>query len=686
MPATPVITIDIDDAQFQAFRKLYDDYTKKVGELPDAFKTASEALNHGAASNAEAISHITQHFGAATDAQKAFIRATQTGNRFLSQTARIAKSISGHIFDAAKMLLRFGGLGGIAGGAALGFGLDALMRSGQTQVLQARGLNASTRQVRSFQSAFGPFAPSGFLNALNNEQSNPSLFPLLAHFTHQSVGTVRSMNTVDLARIVLADARRFAMQNPQGSNERLPNSPEMRALAGAGITQQTLNMLRNMPGDTLPNAGRQYFTMVRELGALGPSFQALRNLQQSLDQAGARIERVLVKDLGDVSPALTQLVGSLSGDAVELVNSVLSKNNLAKIQQGLTDFANFVASGGVQKDIAKFGTALGTLTSDALSAGKVLDAIGHPGRTAARFFHNEASAAKFDAEHLAHAIPRAIGNAQNRANRAVAGGVARTAVHAWDRLRGLPTPEQRARADYDQLHPEIVVRAINNAAHRNGISSALALATATTESGLNPGAVNPNSSARGLFQQLTSMRRAYGVANMFDPAQASNGGTAQLRDARSLALQLEPNATANERRRMAYAIFHMGAPAFMRDWGEMGLVGSARPGVWERSMLLPRDTRAALSNFNVALRNYTGLAALDANPNAATVRDVELAGNRLSMRQIAQIDLRNRGGIDSQEARYLAAIAHNTARPVKVQVTSETPTSSRMAMQSAAAQ
>jgi len=47
--------------------------------------------------------------------------------------------------------------------------------------------------------------------------------------------------------------------------------------------------------------------------------------------------------------------------------------------------------------------------------------------------------------------------------------------------------------------------------------------TAQLESSGNPNAQNPNSSAGGLFQQLDSNARAYGVSDKFDPAQSTEG-------------------------------------------------------------------------------------------------------------------------------------------------------------------
>ncbi|RTL05393.1 hypothetical protein EKK58_08180 [Candidatus Dependentiae bacterium] len=56
-----------------------------------------------------------------------------------------------------------------------------------------------------------------------------------------------------------------------------------------------------------------------------------------------------------------------------------------------------------------------------------------------------------------------------------------------------------------------------------GLPSGYLNKVAMIESGGNPNAQNPNSSAGGLFQQIDSNAAAYGVANKFDPVQSTEG-------------------------------------------------------------------------------------------------------------------------------------------------------------------
>lgn len=71
---------------------------------------------------------------------------------------------------------------------------------------------------------------------------------------------------------------------------------------------------------------------------------------------------------------------------------------------------------------------------------------------------------------------------------------------------------------------------ITGAAQRYGVDPQALLRVAEIESGLNPGARNPKSSAGGLFQFIDSTAGQYGLADRFDPAQAADAGARMMRD------------------------------------------------------------------------------------------------------------------------------------------------------------
>jgi len=69
---------------------------------------------------------------------------------------------------------------------------------------------------------------------------------------------------------------------------------------------------------------------------------------------------------------------------------------------------------------------------------------------------------------------------------------------------------------------------ISQIASAKGVSPALALAVAQHESGFNPNAQNPSSSAAGLFQLINAAQQTYGVTNPYDPTQNATAGVTYL--------------------------------------------------------------------------------------------------------------------------------------------------------------
>lgn len=73
---------------------------------------------------------------------------------------------------------------------------------------------------------------------------------------------------------------------------------------------------------------------------------------------------------------------------------------------------------------------------------------------------------------------------------------------------------------------------------QEGVDPDTMLAIANIESGLNPNAKNPNSSAEGLFQQLDSNAKQYGVTNKRDAAQSTRGAAKFLKDNKAYLTQV----------------------------------------------------------------------------------------------------------------------------------------------------
>jgi len=75
-----------------------------------------------------------------------------------------------------------------------------------------------------------------------------------------------------------------------------------------------------------------------------------------------------------------------------------------------------------------------------------------------------------------------------------------------------------------------VLNAINAAAQRYGVDPQALIRIAQIESGGNPNAQNPNSSAGGLFQFIDGTAKQYNLGNRFDADQASDAAARLARD------------------------------------------------------------------------------------------------------------------------------------------------------------
>lgn len=106
-------------------------------------------------------------------------------------------------------------------------------------------------------------------------------------------------------------------------------------------------------------------------------------------------------------------------------------------------------------------------------------------------------------------------------------------LQARNAEQAAPTQGKR-RPSRGQVNASPVIRnMIVAAAQKYGQDPAALLKIAQLESTFNPGAKNPDSSAGGLFQFIDSTASQYGLADRFDPAQASDAGARLLRDNRA---------------------------------------------------------------------------------------------------------------------------------------------------------
>lgn len=112
-------------------------------------------------------------------------------------------------------------------------------------------------------------------------------------------------------------------------------------------------------------------------------------------------------------------------------------------------------------------------------------------------------------------------------------GAVHLSNHATDRRFALfirePAPSGRAAPLEPPSEAMPYAELVDEAAHRQGLDSALIHAVIAAESAHNPAAVSTKS-ARGLMQLMPATVARYGITDVHDPAQNIQGGSRYLKD------------------------------------------------------------------------------------------------------------------------------------------------------------
>lgn len=84
------------------------------------------------------------------------------------------------------------------------------------------------------------------------------------------------------------------------------------------------------------------------------------------------------------------------------------------------------------------------------------------------------------------------------------------------------------RLSLSSLPDPSIIQLLLSASASYGVPPAIALGVASHESGFNPSAQNPNSSAAGVMQLTAATQQTLGVTNPYDAQQNINGGVSLL--------------------------------------------------------------------------------------------------------------------------------------------------------------
>ena len=257
MANRPIVQIDVDDSAFQKFAAKFDEFNKKLDEMPEAWKNFNAAIGGageatgelaaGALTAKEAIALagaqaaiIAEALTEAVKAQDKLGDSSHGTNKRMSELAKTAKGLAGDIESVGKWVLKLGAgaLAGLGISALLGgFGIGELANAAFTRSRTAGGLGLSPGQLKSFQVNAQPFLSESALQGAASAQLSYSSAPYL-QMLGIGFGRAQQMNAADLAFEML----RGAVRNWNAAQKSgLPpgSSPLVKAYEELGATSRT---------------------------------------------------------------------------------------------------------------------------------------------------------------------------------------------------------------------------------------------------------------------------------------------------------------------------------------------------------------------------------------------------------------------------------------------------------------
>ena len=373
MVAKSIVSVDVDDAKFKAFKDLFDKYQAQLEKMPEAWKAASaeqQGLMRGFANVTAAM--LAHNDIARKTASEGHRGATETDRQAKSwhSIARDSKEVAGNVASMTRSFVKWTGLTtlftGLLGGGSL-WGFTHLAGSVAALRQSAAGFGITPGQGTAFGVDFGRFlaSPQGTLSAVAaalSDPTSPAYRPIAA-----LLGNVQGRNAADVSSQLLQALPRLF---PGGAKQQnLGTVAEAYGLTNILSVEDIRRYLSASPEERT----RQEGAYREDIGRFEPDPVALRKYQDfetSMQGAGAQIRKIFIDGLAPLTGPLT----NLSKETVHLVDvfmgAVKDKHWIEQISTGIHDFADVIKDGkldhtvkDIVDDLEWFGSKLKWITS-----------------------------------------------------------------------------------------------------------------------------------------------------------------------------------------------------------------------------------------------------------------------------------------------------------------------------------
>lgn len=530
--AKAIVDVEVNDQDFAKFVAAFKEWRARLDEVPGAWskigkatEAAGDSLQDQAKSTDEIVSNsadIAGHFADVTAAlmaqaelhrkmdaeerksEKARETAQKRYEASVAKTDRHYKDMRANITGSARGLasaavdvLKWVGLGGIAGGL-LGagglFGLDRLANSAGESRRGAQGLDTSVGSLKAFAVNYRRVVdPGSYLSNIETVARTPGLqYGIGGDIAQMSAN---GMDTADIGASLIPKIKAAFQQ--YGANSYGLHASGLDNI----VSLQEAIRISKLSGSEISEIGGKYGRSKSQLGLSDQVAKDWQDLSVQLDNAGEKIENVLIKDLDKLAPVLNHL----SDKAVDLVDKLANKAVPA-----VDHFASYLDSPDFQKDLKDGEEAVKAFADGAIEAARVLGLIDRPAPDTKKVSNTEIT--QWNLRHPDKLV--------------------RYHDTPWDPDPSKSDPFSGIIQWWTGRDPYEGQRSQGNGGtpwESGSISSQLLDAIEKEESGGNPRAVS-SKGAMGLFQLMPDTAKQYGVTDPFDPAQSRRAASQFLED------------------------------------------------------------------------------------------------------------------------------------------------------------
>ena len=386
MALKSILSIDVDDAKFAAFKANFDKYNAALAKQSEmwakAGKSQTEIASHWQKLTAKMMAQQNAKKETDDEGKKAVTNWRQ-GEALWTSMQRNTKDVAKNIAGATTSLLRWTGIlsavsGLFGAGGLYGINRMAANVSGKRESAMGRGLSIGEQSAftTNFARMFGGNADP-FLSNVNEMMSDPRKSWSLA-----TLGVNNNGSTEDVAINLLKAMR----QRARATDDK--NLGMLDTQTGVGAGTQVWRTLHDMSDKEFEGQLAKNKRDVSALGVGDSTAQAWQNFTDQMHRAGDQIENVFVNKLVPLSGPLQRL----SGAAVHLVGTIMDsgmlKDGINSLAGWVDHFAKTIQSGEFEASVKNFIDGVGGMadklkqlthpkswTDDAFVSGSLPDMI-----------------------------------------------------------------------------------------------------------------------------------------------------------------------------------------------------------------------------------------------------------------------------------------------------------------------